>query len=139
MNEPNKYGLEFHHLGLAVRHSADALAFLTGLGYTPSAPVRDPLQNVNLILCTSEQMPAVEIIYPTETAGPLASILKAQVSVIYHTCFQSNDLEYSLRAIGQANRIIELSPPKPAILFGGRKVSFYMVSGFGVIEILELQ
>jgi hypothetical protein len=31
-----------------------------------------------------------------------------------------------------------LSPPQPAVLFGGRKVSFYSVAGFGVIEILEL-
>jgi hypothetical protein len=30
-----------------------------------------------------------------------------------------------------------VSPPKPAILFGGRHVSFYMIIGIGQIEIIE--
>jgi hypothetical protein len=137
MKTLNRYGLKFHHLGLAVRKPELSAKFLSGLGYEIGSVVRDDLQNVNLMLCTSRCMPAVEIIYPTETPGPLASILKAQTSMIYHMCFESRNLEKCLQALEVDNRVVLVSAPKPAILFGGRKVSFYVVAGFGVIEILE--
>jgi len=34
-------------------------------------------------------------------------------------------------------KIKKISKPKPAILFRNQKVSFYYISGFGIIEILE--
>jgi hypothetical protein len=35
------------------------------------------------------------------------------------------------------HRTMVVSPPKPAVLFDYRPVSFYMVRGFGLIEIIE--
>jgi methylmalonyl-CoA/ethylmalonyl-CoA epimerase len=137
MKTLNQYGLIFHHLGLAVRKPKPAAKFLAGLGYTIPDVVRDDLQNVNLMLCTGPGMPAVEIIYPTETPGPLAPILKSQATVIYHMCFETQNLEKSMAALEADNRVFLVSAPQPAVLFGGRKVSFYIVAGFGVIEILE--
>jgi len=134
----NKHGLSFHHFGLAVRQVDRALNFLSGLGYRAGAPVRDELQNVNLIFCTGEVMPDVEIIWPTETPGPVSNILKFGDELIYHSCYESADLERSIAAIrGDDNSIVCLSPPTPARLFSGRRVSFYYVRGFGMIEILE--
>lgn len=136
--KPNQHGLKFHHLGLAVRKPASAVTFLSGLGYRVSPVVLDKLQEVHLMLATRRGMPAVEIIYPTEKPGPLAGILKGSASMIYHICYESLDREKSLRALeANSNRVVLLSPPRPAVLFGGRKVSFYVVAGFGVIEILE--
>jgi hypothetical protein len=34
-------------------------------------------------------------------------------------------------------RVIPISEKKPAVLFGGRMVSFYNVAGIGLIEIVE--
>ncbi|HEX8136907.1 MAG TPA: VOC family protein [Pyrinomonadaceae bacterium] len=134
----NRHGLSFHHFGLAVRQVDRALNFLSGLGYLAGAPVRDELQNVNLILCTSETMPDVEIIWPTETPGPVSNILTYSNELIYHACYESADLERSLAAIRKDhNSIVCVSEPKPAPLFAGRRVSFYYVRGFGMIEILE--
>lgn len=134
----NKYDLRFHHFGLAVRRVDPALKFLTGLGYEPGEPVRDDLQNVNLIYCTNPTMPAVEIIWPTDTAGPVSEILKFSDELIYHSCFESANLQKSLATIREDhNSIVCISPPQPAPLFGGRKVSFYYVRGFGLVEILE--
>ena len=134
----DQYGLQFHHLGLAVKKTDATIRFLSGLGYTISPSVRDELQNVHLMLATRRGMPAIEIIYPTETPGPLAPILKARTSMIYHICYESKNREESLRLLEAGkNRVSLLSPPCPAVLFGGRKVSFYVIVGFGVIEILE--
>ena len=138
MKTPRPYGLKFHHLGLAVKNPASAIKFLAGLGYNLGAVVRDEAQNVNLMLCAGRGMPAVEIIYPTEKPGPLAPILKANASLIYHICYECRDLDKALCALeADNNRILLTAPPKPAVLFGGRKVSFYTVIGFGMIEILE--
>jgi len=46
-----QFGLEFHHLGLAVRQAEGAIAFLRGLEYLIGRQVYDPLQKVNLVLC----------------------------------------------------------------------------------------
>ena len=136
--EINKLGLSFHHFGLAVRQVDRALNFLTGLGYQIGRPVRDDSQNVNLIFCTSATMPAVEIIWPTETAGPVSEILKFSDELIYHSCFESSNLQKTLAAIREEHHnIFCISPPQPAPLFDGRKVSFYYIRGFGLVEILE--
>lgn len=132
------YGLTFDHFGLATRDAEKTLAFLRGLGYMTPGAVHDPLQRVNLVLCHHAAMPAVEVIFEADDAGPLDAILAQQPQSIYHLCFRSRDLVATLDVIRAAGlRVMVVSPPKPAVLFGGRPVSFYMVRGFGLIEIIE--
>ncbi|WP_374690673.1 VOC family protein [Accumulibacter sp.] len=132
------FGLEFHHLGLATRDADKTLAFLRGLGYHTPESVHDPLQRVKLALCEHLVMPAVEVIFATNEAGPLDLILAHQPQSIYHLCFRSRDLVASLAAIKAAgHRTMVVSPPTPAVLFHGRPVSFHMMRGFGLVEIIE--
>ena len=132
------YGLKFHHLGLAVKQVENAVRMLQGLGYMIGPTVKDDLQNVNLALCTQPEAPAIEIIYRTETPGPLAAILNLNTFLIYHLCYESENAEKSLAAMrNDQNMVRVISPPKPAVLFGGRMVSFHQIRGFGMIEILE--
>jgi len=136
----NRYGLTFHHLGLALREEKQATAFLTDLGYTPGPRVEDPLQGVALRLCPHREMPAVEIITPLseENDGPLANYLKAGTAVIYHVCYECDALEATVAAWkNDGHRVVALSEPKPAVLFDGRRVAFYSVRGFGMVELLE--
>lgn len=135
----NQYGLTFHHMGLALRKEDEALKFLNGLGYTPSDKVYDPEQKVNLRICEQDGFPAVELVTAHDgEGGPLTSILKKHTELIYHTCFETQDLEKTLEAMeNDGLRVLPVASPKPAILFGGRKVSFYTVMGYGLIEILE--
>ena len=134
----NDYGLTFHHLGLAVAHPDKAVRFLAGLGYTLSPQVYDPLQKVNLIIAHCPGLPAIEVISPAGEPGPLDGILKQRTELLYHLGYQTRDLETSLAAIKEdGNRILCVSPPKEAVLFAAKPVSFYYVSGFGLIEIIE--
>lgn len=134
----NRYGLTFHHLGLAAKHPEKALHLLKGLGYDAGEPVEDPSQKVGLILCTCAVMPTIEVIYQTEAAGPLKGYLKQSAAIIYHICYETTDLQESLKALKEDNNTVMLvSPPKPAIFFAGRKVSFYHIHGLGLVEILE--
>lgn len=134
------YGLAFHHLGLASREKVKALRFLEGLRYKMGETVYDHLQKVNLIMGTSEiaTMPDVEIIFPGREPGPLDKILTIHSELFYHICYEAENIENSVQAIKEdKNRIFPVSKPKPAVLFSNRRVGFYKVVGFGLIEILE--
>lgn len=132
------FGLRFHHYGLATKHPERSLSLLRGLGYEASDVVYDPLQRVNLSMCSHASMPAVEVIYRADDDGPLQAILAHQPESIYHLCFASADAERSVAAIRAAgHRVLPVVPAKPAVLFGGRPVSFHMVRGLGLIEIVE--
>jgi methylmalonyl-CoA/ethylmalonyl-CoA epimerase len=133
----DKYGLKFHHLGLATKNCEKAVNFLKGLGYSVSKKVFDSIQNVNLVMCTHPSMPDIEIIYPAKTSGHLDIVLKDKSESLYHICYLCKNLSDSLERIKSENRVITISERKPAILFSDKFVSFYMVGGFGIIEILE--
>ena len=134
----HRFGLEFDHLGLATRNPEKTVAFLHGLGYRSQKPMYDPFQKVNLTLCQSESMPTVEVIAPSSEAGPLDQILATRSEMLYHLCYRSRELASSLEAIRQAgHRVMQVVAPQPAILFGNRNVSFYMIKDFGLIEIIE--
>jgi len=132
------FGLSFHHLGLALQDDVQSIMFLRGQGYEIGEKVFDFEQNVHLRFCQSVDMPAVELVLPGSGVGPLTPILKHYNEIMYHSCYETEELGLSLSAMEASGlRILHVSPPKPALLFGGRKVSFYKVMGFGLIEILE--
>jgi methylmalonyl-CoA/ethylmalonyl-CoA epimerase len=133
----DKYGLKFHHLGLATKKCDKVVNFLKGLGYSLSESVFDSIQNVNLIMCTNPSMPDIEIIYPAQTSGHLDIVLKDNSESFYHICYTCKNLSDSLERIRAENRIITISERQPATLFSNKFVSFYLVAGFGIIEILE--
>ncbi|OCJ12453.1 hypothetical protein A6U86_05365 [Rhizobium sp. AC27/96] len=138
---PDSCGLRFHHFGLAVRQPDQAVRFLTALNYQLGEAVFDPLQNVMLAMGTHINMPDVELIYPADSgSGPIGRLLASHKDgLIYHLCYETDDLEESLSAFknGGSARVACVVPPKPAVLFGGKPVSFYMVSGVGLIEIID--
>lgn len=130
--------MEFHHHGLAVSKEESALRFLEVMGYQAGQKVYDPAQKVYLRLCTSQTMPTVEIVTPGEEQGPLTAVLKRAAEMLYHTCYTTENIQQSVEKLEAAGiRCFCVSPPKPAVLFGGRLVSFYNVAGFGLIEFLE--
>jgi len=130
--------LKFHHLGLAVRRPERAVQFLAQVGYEIGEAVFDPEQDTNLMMCMSQSMPDVEIIYPGKSDGPLKELLANQSELIYHICYEVDCASTYLQLIRERGmKVGTVSPPKPALLFGDRKVSFHQVLGFGLIELLE--
>lgn len=130
--------LTFHHYGLAVKSPDEATRFLEALGYARGAALYDPLQRVNLALCEHASMPAVELVWPGPEASPIDRILRHGPS-IYHTCYATHDANSWLDTMASREiDVLMVSPPTPAILFGGQKVSFHMVSGVGLVELLHL-
>lgn len=130
--------LKFHHFGLAVRRPQKAFAFLDSLGYRASKPVYDPLQCVNLAMRYHATMPAVEVIWPGDGSSPIDKLIEGHRSLVYHLCYTTEDADQALADLQAAgHQIVEVAPPKPAILFGNIPVSFHNVLGFGLIEIIH--
>lgn len=130
--------LPLHHIGLAVPKPESAAAFLSAVGYQVGPVVHDPLQQVNLQFCTHALMPAVELVFSDGTEGPLRQWLQDDQPRMYHVCYQTSDVpstlaDWRLRGI----RAVCVNAPKPAVLFNGQLVSFYMVKGFGLVELLH--
>ena len=135
---PALAALAFHHLGLAVASPEGAFRYLASLGYIEGASVFDPIQRVNLAMRHHPLMPDVEVIWPGDGPSPIDKLIKRNGSMIYHLCYACPNAEFALDALGASGiEIVPVSPPAPAVLFGGQKVSFHHISGFGLIEILE--
>jgi hypothetical protein len=129
--------LTFHHFGLAVSAPEEAFLYLASLGYTEGNSVFDPLQRVNLAMRHHVLMPDVEVIWPGEGPSPIDNLVKRTGSMIYHLCYTCPDPDIALSTLEAAGlEVIPVSPPTPAILFGGRDVSFHHISGVGLIEML---
>ena len=127
----------FHHIGLAVRDFAAAREFYALQGYHCDVPVTDPLQDVELLFCTKTGSPSVELVKPLHERSPVANHLKQQSECFYHVCFEVSELLAALKTVYGVRRYLCVSPPKPAVLFGGRHVSFYYSRGIGLVEFLE--
>jgi hypothetical protein len=139
MMSPEGFGLKFHHLGLAVPDRTAAGMFLRGQGYSEGATVHDPLQSADLAMWRHDVGPWIEVIAPAWGDGPVADILAVKPEgLVYHLCYTTADLDSSLDRLEQAGlRVFEVSARKPAVLFGGAFVSFHLVLGVGLIEIIE--
>lgn len=139
MTQAGPIGLRFHHHGLAVVDDTTALTFLRLLGYTPGERVHDPIQNVTVRLCTSPNHPTVEIVQPgPDGPSPVDALLRRNPSSLYHTCYETPDLGVTMAILEEAGLApFALTERAPAVLFGGRHVSFYQVAGWGMIELLE--
>lgn len=133
-------GFRFHHFGLAAMYPEKVAAFAVTLGYVCGPRVFDPLQDTHLHWCEHATAPALEIVSPASPDGPLKRILFEQPSSFYHLCYaimtDTTTALAQLRANG--TRVITVVAPVPAVLFGGRKVSFHTVHGFGLLELLEV-
>jgi hypothetical protein len=134
----NRFGLRFHHFGLAVPAPEEAFRFLTALGYTMGSVFFDPLQLVNLAMCTHPEMPDVEVVWPSGLSSPIDRLLRRGGPMVYHLCYVAMSPARAVGAIEEAGfNIAAIGEPKPAVLFGGQLVSFYNVDNIGLMEIIH--
>jgi hypothetical protein len=130
--------LHFHHIGLAVADPDVTFSFLALQGYTEGDMVYDPLQRVNLAMRYHQIMPDFEVIWPGSEPSPIDKMIKRHGPMMYHCCYETDRVGDVLKIITDAGfDVAMVSPPKPALLFGGREVSFHLIDKFGLIELLS--
>lgn len=129
--------LKFHHFAVATDDAKLSSDYLAALGYRRGANAYDPLQNVNLEMWHHDGMPDVELVWPSGTSGPVNTMLKKKGVGIYHVCYEVDDLAATVNSFRAKDlNFLEVVEPRPAVLFGGRPVAFYLFEGFGLVELL---
>lgn len=123
--------MRFHHVGVVCANIQKTAAKLTPmLGAVASETVFDPNQNAELCMLDMPDGSRIELV-----AGPVvAGYLKVRTSY-YHVCYEVPDIAAAVQEF-KSNGAVIVSPPKPAVLFGGRQVSFVQTP-MGLVELLD--
>ena len=127
-------GLAFHHIGVACSDIDRAADFIlrTHVIVSDTGTIFDSVQNAQVRLFNDRQPGAIELV-----SGPaVAKVLRHQTTY-YHVCYATQDLGQTLDLARQAGMLL-VSPPKEAILFGGRRVAF-VFGPLGFVEFLEVE
>jgi methylmalonyl-CoA/ethylmalonyl-CoA epimerase len=121
-----------HHLGVAVRSIAQGRQFVErSFPVTDSlGPIWDPGLKAELLLLSIDGTTAIELV-----AGPAVEKVLARGVVLYHMCYEVDDLKLALADLRAAGGLVVI-PPTPAVLFQGRLVAF-VHSPIGLVELLE--
>jgi len=128
-------GLSFHHVGLACRDISAETAAHALLGFVPEGAVfEDPHQRVRGSFQTLGAF-RVELLEPLGDRSPVVAWLERGVR-LYHVCYETDDLDAALAGLGAAGHRV-VSPPAPAVAFGGRPVAFVMLRTRGLVELLQ--
>ena len=115
--------MKLHHIGISVPNIDEAYYQLFGSVKEVTGKVYDGGQNAVLKMYNWNGAP-VELI---ENDKPWN---------MYHICFEVESLVDAVR-IAKDNGYVEITEPKPAPLFDGRRVVFVMGRNHDIIEFLE--
>lgn len=124
--------MKLHHIGVACKDigtEMESIARIHAVVHRTPA-VFDPEQQATLALLTLADGTRIELV----AGHPVENLLKKKITY-YHLCFEVENIDDEIDKL-MKNGAILLSPPKPALLFGGRKVAFLHVS-YGIIELLS--
>jgi methylmalonyl-CoA/ethylmalonyl-CoA epimerase len=125
--------MKFHHLGIAcadIEPVIEQFKLLHPNTMDVSDTVFDEEQNAFLKLIQLPDGTIFEFI-----SGPMVSGLVKRRIELYHSCFETDDFDNQVNVF-LSNRALPLSKPKPAILFGGKRVVFFKTL-YGIVELLE--
>lgn len=128
----------FHHVGVAVRAIESMRAFLTQAlgGEVASEAFCDSNQGVRIQFVRVGSL-MIELLEPAASPSPVDAVLARGIGV-YHVCYEVESLDDALSKLTAAKsaRVTVVSPPKPAVAFGGRRVAFVMHQGL-MIELID--
>lgn len=127
---------KFHHIGVATNDiNATASMYEQG-GYSRSASIFDPIQNVNICWLTKEGVPTVELLAPVDEKSPVNKILEKNGVTPYHTCWIVSNIEEAVQQL-RKQRYVMVSKPAEAVAFCGSRVAFFFNKAIGLIELVE--
>ncbi len=138
----NELGFKLRHVGVAVpalEPTTDLLGNLFGYRVV-SGPFDDPIQKVKVNFLTTSDSDAVEIelIAPLTKDSPITSMLAKSGGGSYHLCFETSDMEGALTHATK-NGCMIVSPPAPAVAFGGRRIAWIYTSSRQLFELVEAE
>ncbi len=135
-------GFKLRHVGVAVPSLGPATETLSTLfGYNVvSGPFDDPIQKVSVnFLTTSDKDAAeIELIAPLSEDSPITSMLAKSGGGAYHLCFETSNIDQAL-VHAKNNGCMIVSPPVPAVAFGGRRIAWIYTKSRQLFELVEAE
>lgn len=124
--------LKIHHVGIVCKNIEKAVRDYRALYNViyESEIVYDELQHANLCILKTDTGLDVEFI----SGEQVANLLKGKITY-YHLCYSVDKLEEAISHF-ENNGGLVVSDPKPAVLFGGKRVAF-IITRTGLIELVE--
>ena len=135
MSEPGLGRLD--HVGIAVADlDAAVRTYARSFGaVAESETFLDENQQVRLRFMNLGGL-RIELLQPDPEHSALENIVKRGIG-LYHVCYEVDDLDDELERL-KAGGVKVISPPKPAVAFGNRRVAFTMCQGL-MVELLEAE
>ena len=129
--------VKFSHIGIIVKNIQKFGQILeTLLCAEPiSEVVEDPNQKAFLQMYRSGET-FLELIAPASEDSSVQTALKRHGEGLAHLCFETNDLEQTLKNIRKQGVLVFRSPT-PAALFAGKKVAFAILPNQMIVEFVE--
>ena len=128
-----------HHLGCVVPSiSTVAEAFAASISASWDGHIiHDPLQRVRVAFFrpADARNPVYELVEPAGDNSPVTNFLK-KGGGLHHVCYEIDDLELGLKEASGAGWLM-VSPPKPAVAFGGRRIAWIYSKDRLLMELLE--
>ena len=124
--------LKIHHVGIVCKNIEKAVRYYQKLYNVleVSEIVHDDLQHADLCILKTDTGLDVEFI----SGKQVTNLQKAKITY-YHLCYSVENLEEAIARF-ENNGSLVVSEPKPAVLFGGKRVTFLMTRN-GLIELVE--
>ncbi|MCC7124230.1 MAG: VOC family protein [Acidobacteria bacterium] len=120
-------GLQFDHIGMAVRSIRDAAGAAVEI-------IEDPVQRVSVAFVDMGGV-RVELVEPLGAQSPVCQSLDKGQTLL-HVCFRVADLEQAIAA-GRRHGLHRLTAPVAAPAFAGRRIVWLFNKQFGLIELVE--
>ncbi|MGE0268457.1 MAG: VOC family protein [Candidatus Omnitrophota bacterium] len=124
--------MKLHHIGIICKDIAFELEELKKIHQVnqESPVLYDEHQDAKVCLINVDDDINLELISGTKVNGLLDKGIRYA-----HVCYEVPDLDKKIKEF-KTKDVVLVSPPKPAKLFGMRRVAFLYVS-YGLIELIE--
>src|SRR6185312_17444151 len=130
--------MRFHHVAYVTRditRKAEQLTALLGFRQTGPAVV-DTTQGVRCIFMDIGDGALIELLEPHGENSPVQRHLD-KGGGIFHTCYEVDDLDETLRKLGETGRAIVVRDPTPAPAIGHRRIAFVVTEDRDLLEFVE--
>lgn len=131
--------MTFDHLGIIVRSLLDGRNFFeaTAAYKSWSAVFEDEALGVRVQFGRQASGPTIELIQPLGKNSPIAATLQRGVNTLNHLAYRVENLEVSAKTL-RLSGCIPLSPPAPALAYGGALVQFFYSPQKLLLELIRV-
>ena len=128
--------LTIDHVGYLVKNVNKAITKFEALGFCMDSDVINDADRDITIVFLQKDGYRIELVSPLSDQSVVYNLIKKMGNTPYHFCYQCDDIEDTIRDLGQYGFVCFNLPAK-AIAFNNRKVCFLMNPSIGMIELVE--